>query len=102
MRTNSVFINTDRGTPVVENQLIRSIYQNTEITEFLDVSETKPPSVDSDFYRLPNVISSRHIAGPIHEEVTKMADTIIDEFIDWKEKNPLRYEVALDMLENSA
>ena len=71
MLTNSVFINTDSRAPVVENQLIKSMYENTEITEFLDVSETKPPSVDSEFYRLPNVILSRHIAGSIHDEVTK-------------------------------
>ncbi len=43
--TNSVFINTNRRAPVVENQLFESIYQITEITEFLDISETKPPSV---------------------------------------------------------
>ena len=38
MLTNSVFINSIRRAPVVENQLIKSIYQITEITEFLDVS----------------------------------------------------------------
>ena len=63
MLTNSVFINTDNRAPVVENQLIKSMYENTEITEFLDVSETKSPSFDSEFYRLPNVISGRHIVG---------------------------------------
>ena len=47
--TNSVFINTNRRAPVVENQLIESIFQITEITEYLYVSETKPPSVIRSF-----------------------------------------------------
>ena len=51
--TNSVFINTNRRAPVVENQLIESIYQITEITEFLDVSETNPPSVIRSFTDSP-------------------------------------------------
>ena len=51
--TNSVFINTNRRAPVVENQLIESTYQITEITEFLDVSETKPPSVIRSFTDSP-------------------------------------------------
>jgi len=48
------------------------------------------------------VILSYHISGSIRVEVTKIADTIIKEFVAWKVKKSLRYEVALDMLENSA
>ena len=51
--TNSVFINTNRRAPVVENQLIESTYQITEIKEFLDVSEAKPPSVIRSFTDSP-------------------------------------------------
>ena len=36
---------------------------------------------------LPNGILSCHIAGSICSEVTKMADTIIEEFIAWKVKS---------------
>ena len=51
--TNLVFINTNWRAPVVENQLIESIYQITEITEFLDVSETNPSSVIRSFTDSP-------------------------------------------------
>ena len=48
------------------------------------------------------MISGRHIARSIRDEVTKMADTIIEEFVACKVKKPLHYEIALDKLENSA
>ena len=102
MLRNSVFINTGRGATVIENQLIDVLSQRTDITALLDVSDPEPPSVDSKFYRLPNVILSSHLAGSIGREVTTMADTIIEEFIAWKVKKPLRYAVTPDMIEKMA
>ena len=47
------------------------------------------------------MISGCHIARSIRDEVTKMADSIIEELIARIVK-AIHYEVALDMLENNA
>jgi phosphoglycerate dehydrogenase-like enzyme len=51
---------------------------------------------------MPNVLISGHIAGSIGDEVTRMADYIIEEFQVWQEGRPLRYAVSLQQLETMA
>jgi len=102
MQENAVFINTGRGATLVENDLIRVFRRRTDLTALLDVTNPEPPLVDSPFYELPNIILSSHIAGSIGEEVTRMAEIIIEEFLAWLNDNKLRYALTLDMLKTMA
>lgn len=102
MSTNAVFINTGRGATVSEDGLLSVLSQRPDLYALLDVTDPEPPCAESSFYKLPNVILSSHIAGSVNEEVLRMSDFIIQEFLAWKDKKPLRYAVTLDMLKTMA
>ena len=102
MPENAVFINTGRGATVVEDDLVGVLKQRPDIVALLDVTNPEPPSADSPFYKLPNAILSSHIAGSIGGEVTRMADTMIEEFLAWSSGKPLRYAVTAGMLRTMA
>lgn len=102
MRPDATFINTGRGATVVEKDLIGVLQSRPDITALLDVTDPEPPLPDSPFYSLPNVHLTAHIAGALNDEVVRMADYCIEEFIAWRDGRPLRYAVTLPMLETMA
>ncbi len=102
MRENATFINTGRGAQVVEEDLIAVLKERPDLTALLDVTDPEPPLEDSEFYPLPNVQLSSHIAGSQGEEIVRQADFAIDEFENWEAGRPLRYRVTLEMLETMA
>ena len=99
MRENATFINTGRGAQVVEAELIEVLERRPDLTALLDVTAPEPPEEDSLFYTLPNVQLSSHIAGALNDEVVRLADYAIEEFLNWEAGRPLRYGVTLEMLE---
>ena len=102
MRENATFINTGRGAQVVEADLIETLRERPDLTALLDVTFPEPPPADSELYRLPNVQLSSHIAGSMNDEVVRMADFMIEEFIAWEAGKPLRYQVTRELLERMA
>jgi phosphoglycerate dehydrogenase-like enzyme len=102
MRENATFINTGRGASVVEADLIRVMRERPDLTALLDVTWPEPPPADSLLFDLPNVRLSSHIAGSKGDEVTRMADMVIEELIRWQKGEPLQHEVTLEMLERMA
>jgi len=102
MRENATFINTGRGAQVVEADLIETLRERPDLTALLDVTFPEPPAADSELYRLPNVQLSSHIAGSMNDEVVRMADFMIEEFIAWEAGKPLRYQVTRELLERMA
>lgn len=102
MRKNAVFINTGRGATVVEKELVSVFEQRPDLTALLDVTYPEPPSAESPLHELPNVILSSHIAGSIGDEVLRMADTMIEEFLAWRDGRPLRHAVTAGMLATMA
>ena len=102
MPKNAVFINTGRGASVVEDDLISALRQRPDLNALLDVTDPELPSADSPFYELPNAILSGHLAGSISGEVSRMADTMIEEFLAWSDGRPLHYAVTSDMLKTMA
>ena len=102
MRENATFINTGRGAQVVEADLIETLGERPDLTALLDVTFPEPPPADSELYRLPNVQLSSHIAGSMNDEVVRMADFMIEEFIAWEAGKPLRYQVTRKLLERMA
>jgi phosphoglycerate dehydrogenase-like enzyme len=99
MRDGATFINSGRGAQVIEADLIRIMRSRPDLTALLDVTDPEPPSADSVLWELPNVIISPHIGGTIGDEVTRLADCVIDEFIAWESGRPLRYQVTRKILE---
>lgn len=102
MRPNATFINTGRGATVDEPALIRVLQERPDLTALLDVTNPEPPAANSPLYRLPNVQLSSHIAGSIGDEVVMMADYCIEDFLSWRNGQPLQHAVSLAMLETMA
>ena len=99
MPANATFINTGRGATVRETEMIEVLSRRPDLTALLDVTHPEPPAPDSPLWEMPNVHLTSHIAGSIGDEVVRMADYAIEEFVRWQRKEPLRYAVNEAMLE---
>jgi phosphoglycerate dehydrogenase-like enzyme len=99
MRPDATFINTGRGQTVCEAEMIAVLQARPDITALLDITHPEPPPEGSPLYTLPNVQLSAHIAGSIGEELIRMANYCMEEFIAWQNGQPLRYAVSLPMLD---
>lgn len=102
MREGATFINTGRGAQVNEADLIATLGRRPDLTALLDVTWPEPPASDSPLYTLANVHLTSHIAGSLNDELVRMADYVIDEFLAWRDGRPLRYAVTAEMLETMA
>ncbi len=101
MREGAVFINTGRGAQINEPEMLEVLKERPDLTVLLDVTDPEPPEEGSEFYTLPNVHLSAHIAGSNNNEVIRMADYAIDEFLRWKAGEPMLYKITKDMLMTS-
>ncbi len=102
MKKNATFINTGRGAQVVEADLIDALKQNPDMTAVLDVTYPEPPEKNSEFYRLPNVFLTPHIAGSAGQEVARMGEYMLDQFNKMQQNKICEFEVTLKMLETMA
>lgn len=98
LRPGAVFINTGRGATLREADLVRVLTERPDLTALLDVTEPEPPAPNSPLYRLANVLLTSHIAGAMNDEVVRLADCVIEEFLAWEQGKPLRHAVTRDML----
>ena len=94
MRPGATFINTGRGAQIDELGMASVLRRRQDLTALLDVQFPEPPVAGSPLYDLPNVHLTGHIAGSAHDEVRRMADFMIAEFIAWREGQPLRHRIA--------
>jgi phosphoglycerate dehydrogenase-like enzyme len=99
MRDGATFINTGRGAQVVESHLVRVLKSRPDLTALLDVTEPEPPVATSALWTLPNVVLSPEIGGTIGDEVTRLSDAMIEEYVAWDAGKPLRYQVTKETLE---
>ena len=102
MPPHAVFINTGRGRQVNEKDLAEVLQDRPDLTAILDVTWPEPPEEDSPLYKLPNVWLTPHIAGSLNDEVRRMADYAIEDFHNYAEGKPFRYQVSESMLLTSA
>lgn len=103
MRPNATFINTARGAILVGADLIAVLRQRPDLSALLDVTDPEePPAPDSPLYALPNVHLTSHIAGATGDEVARMADYAIADFLAWEHGQPLRWAVTAEMLKTMA
>ena len=98
MMPYATFLNTGRGAQVVEEDLVRSLSERSDLTAILDVTDPEPSPADHAFYTLDNCILTPHIAGSLGNEVWRMSAYMADEFARYLAGEPCRYEVTLPML----
>ena len=98
----STFINTGRGAQVCENELCKVLYSREDITALLDVTDPEPPLEDHPFYHLKNCFLTPHIAGSAGNEVRRMGEYMLEEYRNFIQNKPCKYEVTLEMLKTMA
>lgn len=98
----ATFLNTGRGTQVVETDLIKVLKARPDLTAILDVTYPEPPEKDSDLYTLENCILTPHIAGSSGNEVRRMGQYMKAEYECFTANQPCKYEVTLGMLKTMA
>lgn len=102
MKKNATFINTGRGAQVVEDEMLSVLKERNDICALLDVTIEEPPKSDSDFFKLPNIILTPHIAGSMSNEVRRMAELMVNEFDNYINGRALEYEITPEKLEKMA
>lgn len=102
MKPYATFLNTGRGAQVVEADLARALSERSDLTAILDVTFPEPPEDGHKFYTLPNCILTPHIAGSSGNEVARMGEYMRQEFENFTQSKPCRYEVTLEMLKTMA
>lgn len=102
MKPYSTFINTGRGAQIIESELCDVLRDRPDITALLDVTDPEPPIEGSPFYSLPNCILTPHIAGSKGNEVHRMSEYMVEEFLKYISGRTCLYEVTQKMLETMA
>lgn len=100
MMDSATFINVGRGRQVNETDLIQVLKDRPDLTALLDVQFPEPPEDESEFYSLPNVLLSSHLAGSKGTEVLRMADYMVDELKRLLAGEPLQYGADLKTLKS--
>ncbi len=102
MMPYATFLNTGRGAQVVENDLIAVLKERSDLTAILDVTCPEPPEKDSPLFTLQNCILTPHIAGSSNNEVRRMGEYMEEEYNNFIEGKPCKYEVTFEMLKTMA
>lgn len=84
MPEGGTFINTGRGAQVDEAGLVEAMKARQDLTALLDVTKPEPMEPNCELSQLPNVHVSTHISGSMNNEVLRMSDCMIDEFMAWE------------------
>lgn len=77
MRPGAVLINTARGSLVDTDALIERCRLGL-LRAVLDVTDPEPLPADSPLFGAPGVVLSPHIAGAMHRETLRLADSALD------------------------
>jgi phosphoglycerate dehydrogenase-like enzyme len=101
MRQNATFINTGRAQTVHQIEMAEVLERRPDLTALLDVYHF-PEMEGERLHQLSNVHFSTHIAGSISDEQQRMGDWMIEEFVNWNNRNKPRFQVNLEMLATMA
>lgn len=102
MGRNAVFLNTGRGRTVNEPDLIAALTEQPTRAAVLDVTDPEPPEAGSKLYTLPNVFLTPHLAGALGNEVQRLGEAMLGEFLLLSQGKPTNYEVTQAMLDTMA
>ncbi|MCP2635456.1 hydroxyacid dehydrogenase [Microbacterium sp. HD4P20] len=78
LRPHAVVINTARGSLVDTDALVHRCRAGT-LRAILDVTDPEPLPSDSVLFDTPGIVLSPHIAGAMHAETRRLADSALDE-----------------------
>lgn len=98
----ATFLNTGRGAQVVESELCSVLSARPDLTAILDVTSPEPPQDGSPLYSLDNCILTSHIAGSMGNEVHRLAEYMLREYMKYSSGEATSYEVTEKMLETMA
>jgi phosphoglycerate dehydrogenase-like enzyme len=101
VRGGAVLINTARGALIDTDALIDACRRG-RLRAVLDVTEPEPLPASSPLYELPSVQLTPHIAGSMHGETHRLADSTLDELERFIEGRPLQCRVDTDGLATMA
>ena len=102
MKPDAAFINTGRGAQVVEADLARALREEPGRWALLDVTHEEPIAPEHEFWALPNLTLTPHIAGVGRLEVLAYDDLLLDELDRWLAGLPLRHAVSKEQLKTMA
>jgi phosphoglycerate dehydrogenase-like enzyme len=102
LRPYATFLNTGRGRTVRHDDLAEVFRARPDLMALLDVTDPEPLPARSPLWMLPNVQITSHIAGSIHDEVSRMADYMIADFDRYASGQPLHHAVTAAQLNSMA
>lgn len=94
---HATVINTARGS-LIDSEALATECVTGRLDAVLEVTDPEPLPADSPLYGLPNVQLTPHIAGAMHAETSRLADSALDELARYIAGAPLRYRVHEDEL----
>jgi len=98
MKSGATLINTARGAVIAQHELCEILKKRSDITAVLDVTDPEPPDLDSQLFRLPNVVTTPHISGSMDQEIGRMGEHMADELTQYLLKRPLTHQVTQELL----
>ncbi|PZF82564.1 hydroxyacid dehydrogenase [Jiangella anatolica] len=101
LRDDAVLINTARGA-LIDTEALIDACRDGRIRAILDVTEQEPLPAGSPLYELPSVQLTPHIAGAMHGEARRLADSALDELERFLDGRPLRHRVDAGRLSTMA
>lgn len=94
-------INTARGV-VIDHDALLDELRAGRICAILDVTDPEPLPEESEFFALPNVALTPHVAGSQGTELRRMADWVCDEVERYAEGRPARNPITRDIIDRTA
>lgn len=94
MMYGATFINTARGSIVVERELCEVARQRPDLQFVLDVVNPEPPREDSLLFDIPNIVVTPHLAGAMGGECKRMGQYMLEEFERYLASEPLRWVIT--------
>lgn len=94
MKRNATLINTSRGAIIRERDMLVVLRRRPDLFAVLDVTDPEPAMADSLLFRLPNVVVTPHIAGPLSLEYRRIGRLMVGELRRFVRGEPLQYEIT--------
>ncbi|MBW9092062.1 hydroxyacid dehydrogenase [Microbacterium jejuense] len=98
LRDDAVLVNTARGS-LIDGEALVARCRAGGLRAILDVTEPEPLPPDSALFTTPGIVLTPHIAGAMHAETHRLADTVLDELERIGQGRPPRHPVDRRSLE---
>ena len=93
LKEGATFINTARGA-IVDGDALEDELASGRISAVIDTTDPEPLPDSSRLYDLPNVFLTPHIAGSMGTELSRLAETALDELERFSKGQPFTYGIS--------